>query len=247
MSTFIKINKGDKVFDSIQQITGIVTSINRSTNVAQITTGSPSEDEVILCKLANLTVLKKGSPVDISIKNIGKSVYDYNKWFHQVKEFHLAFNHPVADKPTEMSLERGVSRSNWTVEEAAVEFLQSSSNNEEEFLKAYDDFLLGLEKAKQKSLEDTYTKNGVERIVAQADALTDALYFILGSFVEIGLEPDKLFDIVQNSNMSKLFIDENGNKYAMYRESDGKILKSEHFFEPEPALKAEIKRQLNDK
>lgn len=231
MTSFVQIKEGDTVFDRIQQVSGVVTGINYKTNVAEITSQLP-EVEIILCKLFNLTVV--GKPL---------SPPNNDKHYAQVEVFHEAFDHPIAEKPTQMSLMRATSRSIWTGEEALVEFLHASSANEEEFESAYDKMIVGLQKAKKKSLAMDYYNDGTERIVAQSDALTDALYFIFGSFVEMGVKPDKLFDIVQESNMSKLFIDEKGNKFAKYRESDGKILKSDDFFPPEPALLAEIERQ----
>lgn len=44
-------------------------------------------------------------------------------------------------------------------------------------------------------------------IVEQADAMIDTMYFALGTLVEMGVKPDKLFYIVQEANMSKLFSD----------------------------------------
>lgn len=238
MKSFVKINLGQEVFDSNQSIKGIVTQINRKSGVAEISVIPSTENEKVLCRLSDLTVINSDPKKE--------KQYDYNKWFHQVKEFHKAFKHPVADRPIPLTLERAIDRCVWSTEEL-IEHLQSSSNNEEEFLKAYDKLLDGMEKAKLKSMKDSYTKDGVERIVAQADALTDALYFILGSFLELGVTPDEMFDIVQKSNMSKLFTSEDGSKYAKYRESDGKILKSPEFFPPEPALEEEVKRQIENK
>ena len=70
MTAFQLIQKGDTVFDHTQQVEGIVTDIDYKTNVASVTTGSPFEDEVILCKLFNLTVIKKSTnqPKQIQIK-----------------------------------------------------------------------------------------------------------------------------------------------------------------------------------
>lgn len=169
---------------------------------------------------------------------------DGNKFYNLVKEFHVAFNHPVADKPTPLTLERATDRTTWTGEEVIAEFLQQSANNEEEYLQAHANLLTGLEKAKQKSLAMDYNKNDEDKIVGQVDALIDGLYFIFGSLVEIGIEPDKVFKIVHSANMSKLFTAENGTKYAKYREEDGKILKSPEFFAPEDKLKEEVLRQI---
>lgn len=232
--TFVMINVGDTVFDKAQSVKGVVKTINGETNVAELATGSPSNEEVVLSKLFDLTVVEKGD----------SSGQGGNKWYGQVKEFHEAFDHPIADKPTPITLERMTSRKIWEFEEG-VEALHASSSNVDEFNKAVDMVIEGIEKARLKSLKEDFPQNDMERIVAQADALTDGTYFLQGDFVELGLQPDKLFDIVQNSNMSKLFTDENGNKYAKYRESDGKILKSPEFFPPEPALEEEVKRQMN--
>ena len=39
-------------------------------------------------------------------------------------------------------------------------------------------------------------------IYEQADAMIDLIYFALGTLVEMGLEADELFDIVQKANMA---------------------------------------------
>ncbi|MCM3387180.1 hypothetical protein M3649_03425 [Ureibacillus chungkukjangi] len=167
-----------------------------------------------------------------------------NKLQNQVLEFHQAFNHPHSDKPKSMSLKRAVSRAIWTSEESVAEYIHASSSNEKEYREAMSVFLDGLEQAFLKQLEKPFPQNEEERVIAQADALTDSDYFIKGSFVEIGVDEEPIFDIVQGANLSKLFTDENGNKYAKYR-TDGKILKSPEFYSPEPFIKEEIQRQLS--
>ena len=69
-----------------------------------------------------------------------------------------------------------------------------------------------------------------EDIIEIADALTDLLYVLLGTFVTHGLQDvvEALFDEVHRSNMSKL--DAHGK--PIYRE-DGKVLKSDRFSEPD--------------
>ena len=61
-----------------------------------------------------------------------------------------------------------------------------------------------------------------------ADALTDILYVTYGAGHAFGIDLDKCFDEVQNSNMSKL--DENGK--PIYNEQ-GKVMKGPNFFEPD--------------
>ena len=61
-----------------------------------------------------------------------------------------------------------------------------------------------------------------------ADALTDILYVTYGAGHAFGINLDKCFDEVQNSNMSKL--DDNGK--PIYNES-GKVMKGPNYFKPD--------------
>ena len=61
-----------------------------------------------------------------------------------------------------------------------------------------------------------------------ADALTDILYVTYGAGHAFGIDLDKCFDEVQNSNMSKL--GENGE--PIYSES-GKVMKGPNYFKPD--------------
>ena len=60
-----------------------------------------------------------------------------------------------------------------------------------------------------------------------ADALTDILYVTYGAGHAFGIDLDRCFEEVQNSNMSKL--DENGK--PIYNES-GKVMKGPNYFKP---------------
>ena len=60
-----------------------------------------------------------------------------------------------------------------------------------------------------------------------ADALTDILYVTYGAGHAFGIDLDKCFDEVQNSNMSKL--GQNGE--PIYNES-GKVMKGPNYFKP---------------
>ena len=66
-----------------------------------------------------------------------------------------------------------------------------------------------------------------EDIYEQADAMIDLIYFALGTLVEMGLEADELFDIVQQANMSKLWPD--GKPH--YNPKDGKDLDKRYIVE----------------
>ncbi len=61
-----------------------------------------------------------------------------------------------------------------------------------------------------------------------ADALTDILYVTYGAGHAFGIDLDKCFDEVQNSNMSKL--DNNGK--PIYNDS-GKVMKGPNYFKPD--------------
>ena len=64
-------------------------------------------------------------------------------------------------------------------------------------------------------------------LVEIADALTDILYVTYGAGHAFGINLDKCFDEVQNSNMSKL--DVNGK--PIYNEF-GKVLKGPNYYKP---------------
>ena len=61
-----------------------------------------------------------------------------------------------------------------------------------------------------------------------ADALTDILYVTYGAGHAFGIDLDKCFEEVQNSNMSKL--DQNGK--PIYNEA-GKVMKGPNYFKPD--------------
>ena len=61
-----------------------------------------------------------------------------------------------------------------------------------------------------------------------ADALTDILYVTYGAGHAFGIDLDKCFEEVQNSNMSKL--DENGK--PIYNEA-GKVMKGPNYYKPD--------------
>lgn len=74
-----------------------------------------------------------------------------------------------------------------------------------------------------------------EDIVEQADAMIDVMYFALGTLVEMGIHPDKLFEIVQKANMSKLW--EDGTPHYA---PDGKTIKPSTWRDPHNDLKKAI-------
>ena len=71
-------------------------------------------------------------------------------------------------------------------------------------------------------------------LVEQTDAMIDLMYFALGTMVEMGVEPDSVFDIVHKANMSKL-----KNSRVLY-DKNGKVRKSGNWHSPYHKIKREI-------
>ncbi|MDR0248988.1 MAG: hypothetical protein LBI44_04970 [Oscillospiraceae bacterium] len=78
-------------------------------------------------------------------------------------------------------------------------------------------------------------------IPGQADAMTDLIYFALGTLVQMGVRPQALFNIVHAANMRKLHPDGKPRRRA-----DGKVVKPEGWQDPEPLLIEELTRQGMD-
>ena len=86
---------------------------------------------------------------------------------------------------------------------------------------------LRLDLIKEELSELTDAMNNKE-LLEVADALTDILYVTYGAGHAFGIDLDKCFDEVQNSNMSKL--DEDGK--PIYNEH-GKVMKGPNYFKPD--------------
>ena len=86
---------------------------------------------------------------------------------------------------------------------------------------------LRLDLIKEELTELTEAMNNKD-LLEVADALTDILYVTYGAGHAFGINLDKCFEEVQNSNMSKL--DENGN--PIYNEH-GKVMKGPNYFKPD--------------
>ena len=79
----------------------------------------------------------------------------------------------------------------------------------------------------REELEELKTALDNKDIKEVADALTDILYVTYGAGHAFGIDLDKCFEEVQNSNMSKL--DKNGK--PIYNEH-GKVMKGPNYFKP---------------
>ncbi|WP_430000167.1 HAD family hydrolase [Metabacillus fastidiosus] len=163
---------------------------------------------------------------------------DYAK--EQTDKFHKAFGHQAADKPTLLTKEQVQTRVNFLAEEL-VELLGAVAEDRTELAGMVNSLTNAITAAETKQIKAGFDVEN--RMVAIADALIDLDVFIQGTFSMMGIQPQPLYDIVMNANMSKL--GEDGK--PIIRESDGKIMKPEGWEAPEPKLKTEIERQLNEK
>ena len=86
---------------------------------------------------------------------------------------------------------------------------------------------LRIDLIKEELEELTHAMND-KNLLEVADALTDILYVTYGAGHAFGIDLDKCFDEVQNSNMSKLGKDGK----PIYNES-GKVMKGPNYFKPD--------------
>ena len=79
----------------------------------------------------------------------------------------------------------------------------------------------------REELEELSEAMNKKNLLEVADALTDILYVTYGAGHAFGINLDKCFDEVQNSNMSKL----GTNGKPIYNEF-GKVMKGPNYFKP---------------
>ena len=80
----------------------------------------------------------------------------------------------------------------------------------------------------KEELEELIEAMNNKDLLEVADALTDILYVTYGAGQAFGIDLDKCFEEVQNSNMSKL--GENGK--PIYNDA-GKVMKGPNYFKPD--------------
>lgn len=86
--------------------------------------------------------------------------------------------------------------------------------------------------------EEVHEFINAKTLVDQTDALIDLMYFALGTFVEMGVQPAEAFEIVHSCNMEKV-------KNYIVKKDDTKIGKPEGWVGPEPRIEEELNKQLN--
>lgn len=123
--------------------------------------------------------------------------------FNKVKEFHGIMDECTQEEPILWTTEGARHRAGFKVEEL-VEFLRAASPSEEIFNQSVQSLHKAIDKASDKVKQKS---NAEMSLVGQVDALIDMLYFTYGSFVLMGVDPERLFEIVHQANMGKLFPD----------------------------------------
>ena len=162
---------------------------------------------------------------------------DYH--FNKVKAFHHMMDERTQEEPKAWDLEGATHRADFKIEEL-VEFVRAASNSDEDFQAAIAEMHQALDKAATKVSKKILAK---QDLIGQVDALIDTLYFTYGSFVLMGVDPERIFEIVHQANMGKVFPDGK----AHFDPVTYKILKPDDWEEkyaPEPAIKKEIERQI---
>jgi predicted HAD superfamily Cof-like phosphohydrolase len=104
-------------------------------------------------------------------------------------------------------------------------FGQEVKNKTELSTKKINLLRISLIKEELEELQQAVRENNILEV---ADALTDILYVTYGAGHAFGINLDKCFNEVQESNMSKL--GENGK--PIYNEN-GKVMKGPNYFKPE--------------
>ena len=87
------------------------------------------------------------------------------------------------------------------------------------------DLRYDLIKEELSELKEAIDKKDIKEV---ADALTDILYVTYGAGHAFGIDLDKCFEEVQNSNMSKL-----GNDGKPIYNEKGKVMKGPNYFKPD--------------
>lgn len=161
-----------------------------------------------------------------------------NRQYEQIREFHTAFNQEMPDKP-QMLGQGPLVTNNWLIgglNDLTKEIKAISSTK-------YEGQDIGGMVAKRISwmMEELTEFAAADTLEEQVDALTDLIYFAIGTFTLMGVKPEPFFDIVHAANMGK--IHEDGKPRF---DEQGKIVKPEGWadkYAPEPKIVQELMRQ----
>lgn len=114
------------------------------------------------------------------------------KMIEDVRQFHKAFGHPVLPKPQIPSAERQQLRSKLV---------------RDEYIEEFD--LAWMHCARLKNggcpKDSDYDLEVTKGLADFGDAIADMIYYLIGTALEYGIPLDKIWDAVQQANMSKLW------------------------------------------
>lgn len=153
--------------------------------------------------------------------------------YEMVKQFHTAFNQPVATEPT--MLDRGNDMDGVSLRMAANRLSRVMDD-----MKATPYGGRVMQRASW-ILEELIEFIRATTLVDQVDALTDIRYLTDGTSVEVGVDPYPCIEIVHAANMAKLGAD--GKPII---DGQGKVRKPANWEPPESKLAAEIERQRGE-
>ena len=103
-------------------------------------------------------------------------------------------------------------------------FGQEVKTNPSLSTKKINDLRVSLINEELDEFREAINNNNIKEV---ADALTDILYVVYGAGHAFGVNLDKCFEEVQNSNMSKL-----GNDGRPIFNENGKVMKGPNYFKP---------------
>lgn len=157
-----------------------------------------------------------------------------NKQYEMVRKFHTACGIEMPTKPTMLDNGGGHTTEDFS-------FKLDNISNHMKFTSS-SDFGGQILPRVAYMVEELSELLAATTIEDQADALADLIYFALGTYTLMGVKPERIFDIVANSNLGKILPDG-----SVIRNPDtGKIGKPdgwEEAFAPEPLIIKEIERQ----
>lgn len=128
----------------------------------------------------------------------------------KVREFTKAANENLPGTPEAM-------------DETQVDFLRKMVNDE------FDELIDSLK-----------IENNEEKIIAQYDALIDALYYIADGAVKRAFNLDPVFDVVHLANMRKVV------DGKVVKDERGKVLKPEGWYGPEQEMRSTILNHIKN-
>lgn len=160
--------------------------------------------------------------------------------YELAQAFHRVFDPRIPDEPQAFDKKDAVYRAGFKAEELVELLYAAADNDQAAFKQMVADLKESIDQAQTKVLAKQEPTQ--DPLVEEVDALVDLLYFTYGSFALLGVDPTRIFEIVHEANMGKLFAD--GQPH--YHPVTNKVLKPDNWetdFAPEVKIAAELKRQ----